>query len=220
MINQWDSGVHRKLSGETDKGRELKTHSSGKLLEKVSVYISLTRINSSSSPHPLFLPGGRFASAVHQPHQPSLSVSHCDLKWHRSVDRQLRKKEQQRPELRSPQRVHNIQVSAALTSTAHKFPRWWNCIALLKLWPARMLRVFSPVVLTSFMLSKLFVSFTYSEVVSQSPPNLLYYKITHISSKWTCCITALPNKKSNWVDFFHATKTGNPSVTCCFLTFL
>lgn len=109
--------------GKQTKGGSGK-HSSGKLLEKVNVYISvpITRINSSSSPHPLFPPGGRFASSVHQPHQPSLSVGHRDLKRHRSVDRQLRKKEQQRPELRSPQRVHDIQVSAALTPTAQKAP--------------------------------------------------------------------------------------------------
>lgn len=60
------------------------------------------------------------------------------------------------------------------------------------------------------MLSKLFVSFTYSEVVSQSPAKLLHYKITHISGKLTCYIRALPTKKSNWVDFFHATKTEKP----------
>lgn len=109
--------------GKQTKGGSGK-HSSGKLLEKVNVYISvpIPRINSSSSPHPLFPPGGRFASSVHQPHQPSLSVGHRDLKRHRSVDRQLRKKEQQRPELRSPQRVHDIQVSAALTPTAQKAP--------------------------------------------------------------------------------------------------
>ena len=96
------------------------------------------------------LPGGCFASADRQPHQPSCSVGHRNLKWHSSVDRQLWEKERQWSAVWSPQRVHHLQVTAALKQfhlgwsdkdfCLFSFMFWWHlccsyewCSSLLSL---------------------------------------------------------------------------------------
>lgn len=59
----------------------------------------------------LFLSSGRrSASTDHQPSQSSLSVGHRGLERHSFVDWELWEEEWHRPQLRTPQRVHNIQV--------------------------------------------------------------------------------------------------------------
>lgn len=110
-------------------------------------------------------PGGRFASPEHQPNQPSLSVGHCDLEWHCFVDRQLWKKEWQWPTLRTPQRVHNLQVrTPTAVATAQ--------MSLFKWWPARP------------MLGLLYVPVFQLLTISRAATNILHIQRPWVETKY------------------------------------